>query len=434
MKRLIYILMCSAFVFMSQSCSKEAPFSGEEETMGQVLTSDLFLEFINEDLQSRAGTDVNLADFTVAFRKNTEQVPYVTYKYSAMPEVVSLPAGLYRVEAYYGEEVNAEWESPYYFGELSEPLTITAKKITSVEKPIKCKLANVKVSVEFNDELKQLMSTDSKVDVTVGANAVLSFTKNEERNGFFKAANTMVADFLGNINGQEAKSNKRYNDVKPGTHYHIMFVYKAAGIVGDGTINPDGGIKVSAQVTVTDVNEGTNIEVDGNDEYIEDDRNKGGEDDEPQIPDVPDNPDQPADGPSIDGGVISLSDGDATAPETLIPVTVKEGMECVIKITSSTGFTQFTADIVSPNLSADELASVGLSDHLDLCNPGEFAGALQGLGLLQGDSYTGVTSADFSLTGFLPMLAIFGPGQHSFVLTVGDESGTTVKTLTLKFE
>lgn len=171
MKRLIYILMCSAFVFMSQSCSKEAPFSGEEETMGQVLTSDLFLEFINEDLQSRAGTDVNLADFTVAFRKNTEQVPYVTYKYSAMPEVVSLPAGLYRVEAYYGEEVNAEWESPYYFGELSEPLTITAKKITSVEKPIKCKLANVKVSVEFNDELKQLMSTDSKVDVTVGRHA-----------------------------------------------------------------------------------------------------------------------------------------------------------------------------------------------------------------------------------------------------------------------
>lgn len=429
MKKLIYIIMCTAVLFMSQSCSKEAPFSGEEETMGQVLTSDLLLEFINEDLQSRAGTEVNLADFTVAFRKNTEQTPYVTYKYSEMPEVVSLPAGLYRVEAYYGEEVSAEWEAPYYFGELADPLTITAKKITAIEKPVKCKLANVKVSVEFNDELKQLMSTDSKVDVTVGANAMLSFTKNESRNGFFKAANTMIADFLGNINGQEAKSNKRYNDVKPGTHYHIMFVYKAAEIVGDGKIDSAGGIKVNAQVTVTDVNEGTNITVDDGDESLEDDRNKGGDDDDDN-PENPDDPTPPADGPVIDGGKIVLSDGDATG--TLKPVVVTDGMECVIKIKSETGITQFTADIVSDVLTPDALVDVGLSDHLDLCAPGEYLEALTGFGLLKSETMLNEKDADFTLTDFLPMLSALGEGTHCFVLTVGDESGTSVKTLTLK--
>lgn len=429
MKKLIYIIMCTAVLFMSQSCSKEAPFSGEEETMGQVLTSDLLLEFINEDLQSRAGTEVNLADFTVAFRKNTEQTPYVTYKYSEMPEVVSLPAGLYRVEAYYGEEVSAEWEAPYYFGELADPLTITAKKITAIEKPVKCKLANVKVSVEFNDELKQLMSADSKVDVTVGANAMLSFTKNESRNGFFKAANTMIADFLGNINGQEAKSNKRYNDVKPGTHYHIMFVYKAAEIVGDGKIDSAGGIKVNAQVTVTDVNEGTNITVDDGDELLEDDRNKGGDDDDDN-PENPDDPTPPADGPVIDGGKIVLSDGDATG--TLKPVVVTDGMECVIKIKSETGITQFTADIVSDVLTPDALVDVGLSDHLDLCAPGEYLEALTGFGLLKSETMLNEKDADFTLTDFLPMLSALGEGTHCFVLTVGDESGTSVKTLTLK--
>ena len=429
MKKLIYIIMCTAVLFMSQSCSKEAPFSGEEETMGQVLTSDLLLEFINEDLQSRAGTEVNLADFTVAFRKNTEQTPYVTYKYSEMPEVVSLPAGLYRVEAYYGEEVSAEWEAPYYFGELADPLTITAKKITAIEKPVKCKLANVKVSVEFNDELKQLMSADSKVDVTVGANAMLSFTKNESRNGFFKAANTMIADFLGNINGQEAKSNKRYNDVKPGTHYHIMFVYKAAEIVGDGKIDSAGGIKVNAQVTVTDVNEGTNITVDDGDESLEDDRNKGGDDDDDN-PENPDDPTPPADGPVIDGGKIVLSDGDATG--TLKPVVVTDGMECVIKIKSETGITQFTADIVSDVLTPDALVDVGLSDHLDLCAPGEYLEALTGFGLLKSETMLNEKDADFTLTDFLPMLSALGEGTHCFVLTVGDESGTSVKTLTLK--
>lgn len=429
MKKLIYIIMCTAVLFMSQSCSKEVPFSGEEETMGQVLTSDLLLEFINEDLQSRAGTEVNLADFTVAFRKNTEQTPYVTYKYSEMPEVVSLPAGLYRVEAYYGEEVSAEWEAPYYFGELADPLTITAKKITAIEKPVKCKLANVKVSVEFNDELKQLMSADSKVDVTVGANAMLSFTKNESRNGFFKAANTMIADFLGNINGQEAKSNKRYNDVKPGTHYHIMFVYKAAEIVGDGKIDSAGGIKVNAQVTVTDVNEGTNITVDDGDESLEDDRNKGGDDDDDN-PENPDDPTPPADGPVIDGGKIVLSDGDATG--TLKPVVVTDGMECVIKIKSETGITQFTADIVSDVLTPDALVDVGLSDHLDLCAPGEYLEALTGFGLLKSETMLNEKDADFTLTDFLPMLSALGEGTHCFVLTVGDESGTSVKTLTLK--
>lgn len=429
MKKLIYIIMCTAVLFMSQSCSKEAPFSGEEETMGQVLTSDLLLEFINEDLQSRAGTEVNLADFTVAFRKNTEQTPYVTYKYSEMPEVVSLPAGLYRVEAYYGEEVSAEWEAPYYFGELADPLTITAKKITAIEKPVKCKLANVKVSVEFNDELKQLMSADSKVDVTVGANAMLSFTKNESRNGFFKAANTMIADFLGNINGQEAKSNKRYNDVKPGTHYHIMFVYKAAEIVGDGKIDSAGGIKVNAQVTVTDVNEGTNITVDDGDESLEDDRNKGGDDDDDN-PENPDDPTPPADGPVIDGGKIALSDGDATG--TLKPVVVTDGMECVIKIKSETGITQFTADIVSDVLTPDALVDVGLSEHLDLCAPGEYLEALTGFGLLKSETMLNEKDADFTLTDFLPMLSALGEGTHCFVLTVGDESGTSVKTLTLK--
>lgn len=429
MKKLIYIIMCTAVLFMSQSCSKEAPFSGEEETMGQVLTSDLLLEFINEDLQSRAGTEVNLADFTVAFRKNTEQTPYVTYKYSEMPEVVSLPAGLYRVEAYYGEEVSAEWEAPYYFGELADPLTITAKKITAIEKPVKCKLANVKVSVEFNDELKQLMSADSKVDVTVGANAMLSFTKNESRNGFFKAANTMIADFLGNINGQEAKSNKRYNDVKPGTHYHIMFVYKAAEIVGDGKIDSAGGIKVNAQVTVTDVNEGTNITVDDGDESLEDDRNKGGDDDDDN-PENPDDPTPPADGPVIDGGKIALSDGDATG--TLKPVVVSDGMECVIKIKSETGITQFTADIVSDVLTPDALVDVGLSEHLDLCAPGEYLEALTGFGLLKSETMLNEKDADFTLTDFLPMLSALGEGTHCFVLTVGDESGTSVKTLTLK--
>lgn len=431
MKKLIYIIMCTAVLFLSQSCSKEAPFTGEEDTMGQLLTSSVSLEFINEELQSRAGTDVNLADFTVSFRKNAENVAYVEYKYSEMPEVVSLPAGTYRVEAYYGSEVDAEWESPYYKG-IADPVTVTAKKIATLEKPIKCKLNNIKVTVEYNDDLLKLMADDASVNVKVGAAANLTFAKNENRSGYFMAANTMIAEFAGKVNGQEASSRKQYNEVKAGTHYHILFVYKAAEIVGDGTIDPVGGINVSAQVTVTDVNDGTNLDAGGDDEYLEDDRNKGGEDDDPS---KPDDPTPPAEGgPNITAeDPIMLSNGNADG--NLLPVIVENGMVCEVKIESVTGITSFTADIVSPVLTEELLVDLGLSTHLDLCNPGECIDGLHNIGLLEGESVKGKTAVDFKLTDFLVPLAAIGAGsQHSFVLTVGDDSGVTVKTLTLKCE
>lgn len=132
----------------------------------------------------------------------------------------------------------------------------------------------------------------------------------------------------------------------------------------------------------------------------------------------------------IDGGKIALSDGDATG--TLKPVVVTDGMECVIKIKSETGITQFTADIVSDVLTPDALVDVGLSEHLDLCAPGEYLEALTGFGLLKSETMLNEKDADFTLTDFLPMLSALGEGTHCFVLTVGDESGTSVKTLTLK--
>ena len=401
--------------------------------MGQILTSSVSLEFINEELQSRAGTDVNLADFTVAFRKNAETVAYVEYKYSEMPEVVSLPAGTYRVEAYYGSDVDAEWESPYYYG-IADPITVTAKKIATLEKPIKCKLNNVKVSVEYDESLKALMADDASVNVKVGATANLKFAKNENRSGYFKHNTTMVAEFIGKVNNQDAKSHRQYDDVKPGTHYHILFVYKAAEIVGDGTIDPAGGINVSAEVTVEDVNDGTNLDAGGDDEYLDDDRNKGGEDDEPSKPDDP-TPPVVADGPSItpNAGIKLVEGGADDVTESDWIDVPASGMECVISISSSTGILAFTAEIVSEVLDVTE---VGLTPPLDLCNPGTNKDALIGLGLLpeSNPSYLNEKTAAFDLTKFMPLLQALGTGDHKFVLTIEDASGKKIVTLPLRFK
>ena len=44
----------------------------------------------------------------------------------------------------------------------------------------------------------------------------------------------------------------------------------------------------------------------------------------------------------------------------------------------------------------------------------------------------GAKEAGFDITGFLGLLAVLGPGDHDFVLTVTDANGTTVSKVMLR--
>ena len=109
------------------------------------------------------------------------------------------------------------------------------------------------------------------------------------------------------------------------------------------------------------------------------------------------------------------------------------GMEILIGVTSQTGFTGFTVDIISENvLPASELESVGLASHLDLINPGEFQSKLEGYGFPTGAAVSGQKTLSFDISGFMDLLSLLNKeGNCDFRLTVTDASGTNTKTIRL---
>lgn len=109
------------------------------------------------------------------------------------------------------------------------------------------------------------------------------------------------------------------------------------------------------------------------------------------------------------------------------------GMEILIGVTSQTGFTGFTVDIISENvLPASELESVGLASHLDLINPGEYQSKLEGFGFPTGAAVSGQKTLSFDISGFMDLLSLLNKeGNCDFRLTVTDASGTNTKTIRL---
>lgn len=423
MKNVIYASAFAALSLLAVGCSKDNPFEGPAAGMGGFDPAALSLEVsAAENLVRAAAPDVN--DVTVSFFKEGNSVPVYSVRYGDMNEVVSLPVGNYHVEATLGENPVADWESPYYAGVSSDFAVESGKTVTEID-PVVCSLSNVKVTVIFDSSLLSAMSPESSVAVRVGQSGLMEFTPADaDRSAFFRydpnsdaeSRNTLVATFSGEIKGSAVSQSKTYDNVAPGNHYRITFSLRSPGATqGDA----DAEIVVDASLETVDVN--GNVTVD--DELLADDSRP--------TEDGDDNPDP---GPGTDpepsnGPAVSLSAG---LSETDFNV-VTDGMECVIYVTSETGFTAFSVDIISDVLTPDELSGVGLTDHLDLVNPGEYQDALGGLGFpvnIGGEKY-----CECKITDFLPLLVMASAGKqadHIFRLTITDASGTTVKELKLR--
>ncbi|MDE5869668.1 MAG: DUF4493 domain-containing protein, partial [Muribaculaceae bacterium] len=162
-------------------CSSEAPFVPENlPGTGSFNTASISLDVRNgEETVLGAPSRADEEDFKILFFKNGNVAPEQTYNYSEMPDVVVLPIGKYTVTATKGSDVEADWESPYFIGN-SEEFEIKEDVITSDIEPIICTLQNVQVSVDFAPMLSGNMSPESYVEVKVGDNAGLQFTKDHE--------------------------------------------------------------------------------------------------------------------------------------------------------------------------------------------------------------------------------------------------------------
>lgn len=434
-KGLIYSL--SAAVLLT-GCAKEDPFvdPSYDGPTGTLMTRCLSLNIGNADgieASTRAAVP-STDDFKVVIaRKNAASSAStygatpgsVEYNYSEMPEVLTLPADDYKAYAYFGDNKPAAWDEPYYYGESE--FGIEANKITDDVDPIVAKLANIRVTIVFHATLLSAMNVNdpnNKVEVKMGdQGTTMTFTPEEKRSAYFKyvdQSQTLVATFNGNVDGTKVVQTKTHDNVQPGNHYRITFKLHGIDDEDPGTIS--SGVTVDASVEKVDMNR----TIDGETEEILDDDwrpTQGG--DEPNPPTPPVNEDKEPEITAVNppAGKVGID------LDKLNEVT--ENIYCVLKVSSTAegGITEFNVVIDSKQLTPDELKGMGLSNELDLVNPGGLEDVIKRLGLPV--NVGGMSEVTFDITGFMPMLAILGEGTHNFTLTVTDANGSTSKTLRL---
>lgn len=435
----IYQIALLAAVIMTTGCSKENPFDSDSNGEGKFLKSALAVdmkvdETLREKMPQFRGTraDVDLNEFNVVFKRQGDAAPTAKYKYSEMPEIVTLPAGTYTVTATCGEDRNAEWENPYFLG-TSASFDVTAYEITSYIDPVECRLENIKVTIDFDPVLLSRMSPDSYVEVKVGDNEGLKYGTSEasaQKAGYFRhtSETSLVATFNGKIDGVATTETKSYVNVEKGNHYRVTFKLHDHNGTSTGDANAD--VMVDASVTVISVERNVDVVdeeklLDDSERPSEDNGGAGKEDPEPAAGEAP---------------TIT-----ATAPIVLDVDNVVDAssvIKLVANSTSAEGFTEFTCDIISNSLTPAELSGFGLSSHLDLVNtPSDMAVILAGdpddpesNGLGFPVYVGGKKSVSIDMTPFVELLGGLGPDTHKFVLKVGDANGTTTKTLILVFK
>lgn len=228
--KLFYILL----LFLFAACQKEA----EKGDRGG--TGWLAVDFLTDNsVQSRANEPV----YALEIQKADGTLVSRIEDCNDLSERILLPVGTYNLIATNGKEVVAEYESPFYKCEQEVKIEAAVTKDISMV----CTQANVKVSVEYSNLIKENFA-DYSLEVTNGEGSLL-FGKGEERAGFLKAVDGTLVWNLNLDNGQEKfQITKTVTGVEPRQYYRFRFDIKESGDENEGAFVP--GIVVD---TTTDI-------------------------------------------------------------------------------------------------------------------------------------------------------------------------------------
>lgn len=153
---------------------------------------------------------------------------------------ISLRAGHYTVRASHGQNVEAAFDSPYYAGETEVDIVIGQTTSAAIE----CSLANVKVSVEVSDIVKEKFSSYSvTVDNGASGGSLTFGSGNLDKSGYFKCPGSGILHYVVNITNTDGESytvTQDINGVKPRDHYIISL-----------DVNPDVTTSAATALRIT---------------------------------------------------------------------------------------------------------------------------------------------------------------------------------------
>lgn len=448
MKKKIYIIpIIASLGFVS--CSVEKPFEGGHASGTGELSKYAFDIDASVMDNTRATTTQDLIDdFSIVIQKiATTPLTAASYnRYGDMPDVVTLDAGSYKAFASYGENPDAAFEKPYFLGE-SEVFDIVADKITTDIGDIKCKLENVKVTIDFHSSLYNVTDENAYVEVYVNKDASLKFTKDEKRAGYFKHSDvcTLTATFHGIVDGVELNEVKTLDNVSKGNEYGLTFSKHTYSEDSDeGQVS--AGVNVAASVTIVNLNDKITIEED----KVLDDKERPSESDpsagegpgteDPEDPEGPGTEEPENPGVVITKPEITASEGiDLNAVNTLV-----QGMPIVLNIKSHSQISSFKVHIDSTDDGFMSAIGEMIGNDFDLIKldkeDGALGSSLSELGFPVGVDVSNPSEKDengngiikFEITPDLQQLLVIYEGIHEFTLTVTNAEGPTEKTLKLQ--
>lgn len=409
-----YFLICLtllAGMLAFTACHSEA-MEGQSTGKGELnlasMTAEVNTEVETVYLGSRAESGTDFSNYIVTvYDAQSQKVNQ--WKYSEMPEIVSLAVGTCTVEVTSAEAPANGFDIPYYKGST----TCEIKENEIVDVPaITCKLANMMFSVEYDEEFKSKMGEDVVTTITVGDNS-LEIPSSETRKAYLVApggeTTSMTVTLKGTIDGEAIDYSERFTDVKTGVHNIIKYKFTP---VSDGS--GDGGtlnVAINVDSSLT-----------GSDEVIG--VNPG---EEPGIDDFPeDGGEEPGDGdgegdqnmPTIVGANFNGSPFDIE--NDVLNITGAATLK--VEINAPNGIAHLYVDIQSETLDVTE---VGLSNSFDLAYPGDLQDGLNGLGFPTGDEVIGKESTVFDISTFTALLLTFS-GDHNFVIHVVDQQNLEV--------
>ena len=416
-----FTLMVVLFTF--SACHSEKMETGATDVTGQLSLASMKMEVdLKVDTvypQSRAGVDVSNFLLTI---KNSQGEQVEQYTYSEMPEIISLPVGTYTVVASSAEAATNGFDVPFYTGS-TEQFTIKENELTEVS-ALTCRLANVMISVEYDEELRKLMGEDVVTTVKIGDNS-LDIPSSETRKAYLIApasAGSMDITLKGTIDGESVTEVKRVDNVQAGQYNIIKYVLNS---VDDGTNSNVGGnlniaINIDSSMTSSDETVGVNP---GEEPGIDDFPTDGGEE--------PGDGDGDSDGDG-EGGItsdISITGkdlGESPFFDIDQTQTITGATTLIVGIEAPAGIQNLKVAISSDNEEFNGIGE-GLGEfdlaHSDSMNEDAQA-MLPILGLPIDDAVLNQTNLDFKISKFTSMLAGF-KGTHTFKITVTDNQGKT---------
>ena len=157
----------------------------------------------------------------------TGKVVKETEDYTTWTEAIALTPGKYKISASSNgfDGKSAAFDKPYYAGLDS----VTIVKGEDAKKTVTCKLANVLVTVEFDEAFKAAFKT-AEIDVidTLNASTSLSFTKEtaETMKGYFPVTGMFADLVVTNQKGTQHSRRDTVRDVK--ARDNVILRYKVA--------------------------------------------------------------------------------------------------------------------------------------------------------------------------------------------------------------